>query len=138
MNDWAIRPWLDSSSGRWTPKNEDIIFGRIGIEVGVSNDNFGSVWINCTNTSKGDLGGRIDHGSEDKICGEQNQEGVDGPSDDRREGSGGKGEQQFPEDIFVDAGLWRWSEQGEVWDANKACLVLSSRCICFALLSIRG
>jgi hypothetical protein len=93
MDNGAIRPWLDSSSGRRAPKNENVVFCRIGIQDGIPNDDFGGVWINCTNTSKNDVGGRIDDGREDKVCGEQNQEGVDGPGDDRREGSGWKGEQ---------------------------------------------
>jgi len=81
MNDWAIRPWLDSSSGRQTPKNEDITFGHVGIRDGISNEDFGRVWVNRTNASKGDVGGRIHDGCEDKVCGEQNQDRVDGPGE---------------------------------------------------------
>jgi hypothetical protein len=92
MNDWAIRPWLDSRS-RWTPKNEDIVFGRIDIRDGITNGDFSCVWVDCADTSKGDVGGRIDYGREDKVCGEQNQECVDEPCDDRRERSGRNGEQ---------------------------------------------
>jgi hypothetical protein len=113
MNDWTIRPRLDGSSSRGTPKNEDIMLGRTGIRKRISDDNFGSVRINSTNTSKDNAGGRIDEGCEDKVCGQQNQDSVNRPGDDRGERSGRKGEQYFPENIFFDTGLWRWSEQGE-------------------------
>ena len=108
VNDRAIRPWLDSSSGRRTPKNEDITFGHVGIRDGISNDDFGRVWVNCANTRKGDVGGGINHGCEDKVCGEQNQDRVDRPGENRREASSRKGEQKFPGNISVIAGLWRW------------------------------
>ena len=81
MNDWAIRPWLDSSSGRRTPKDEDITFGHVVIRDGISNDDFGRVGIDCTNTSEGDVGGGINEGREDKVCGEQNQDRVDKPGE---------------------------------------------------------
>ena len=81
MNDWAIRPWLDGSSGRRAPKNDDITFGHVGIRDGISNGDFGRVRINCANTSKDDVGGRIDDGREDKVCGEQNQDRVDEPGE---------------------------------------------------------
>ena len=92
VNDWAVRPWLDSSGGRRTPKNEDITFGHVGIRDGISNDDFGRVWVNRTNTREGDVGGGINDGCEDKVCGEQNQDRVDKPGDDRREASSRKGE----------------------------------------------
>jgi hypothetical protein len=78
MKGWAIHPWLRRSS-RGAPKNEDAIFSRIGAREGISNDDFDGIWINCTETRKGDVGGRIDDGSEDKVRSEQNQEGVDRP-----------------------------------------------------------
>ena len=77
MDSWAVRPRLSSSGGRRAPKNKNVVFGRVGAREGISNDDFGCIWINCTETSEGDVGGRIDDGREDKVCGEQNQEGVD-------------------------------------------------------------
>ncbi len=71
MKDWAICPWLDSSSARGAPKDENITFSHVGARVGISNDDFRCVWIHCTNTSKGDVGGRINDGGKDKVCGEQ-------------------------------------------------------------------
>jgi hypothetical protein len=79
MKGWAIHPWLSRCSSRGAPKNEDIMFGRVGAREGISNDDFDGIWINCTKTGKGDVGGRIDDGREDKVRSEQNQEGVDGP-----------------------------------------------------------
>jgi hypothetical protein len=62
MEGWAVHPWLSSSSGRGAPKNKDIMFGRVGDREGISNDDFDCVWINCTETSKGDVGRRVDDG----------------------------------------------------------------------------
>jgi hypothetical protein len=76
MDGWAVRPRLSSSSGGRAPKNKNVVFGRVGAREGISNDDFGCIWINCTETSEGDVGGRIDDGREDEVCGEQNQEGV--------------------------------------------------------------
>ena len=92
MNDWAIRPRLGSSGGRRTPKNEDITVGHVGIRDGISNDDFGRIGVNRPNTRKGDVGGRIDNGREHKVRGEQNQDRVDGPGENRREASSRKRE----------------------------------------------
>jgi hypothetical protein len=72
MKGRAIHPRLSISSGRRAPKNKNIVFGRVGAREGISNDDFGCIWINCTETSKGDIVGRIDDGREDKVCGEKN------------------------------------------------------------------
>jgi hypothetical protein len=90
MNDRSIGPWFDSSGGRRTPKNEDITFGHVGIKDGISNDDFGRVWIHCTNTSEGDVGGRVNDGREDKVCGEEDQGRVDKPGEYGREASSRK------------------------------------------------
>jgi len=119
MKCWAIRPWLDDRSGRGTPKNEDIMFCRVGARQGISDDHFDRIWINCSKTGKDDICGRIDDGCEEKICGEQNQECVDSPGYDRRQASGRKGEQQFPDDILVVLDLWMWSEQRGVTEGTK-------------------
>lgn len=65
---WAICPWLHSSSGSRTPKNDDIMF--IGAGEGVSNDDFDCIWINCTNARKCDVCGGVNDGGKDKVCGE--------------------------------------------------------------------
>jgi hypothetical protein len=82
MNNWAVHPWLNRSSGCRAPKNEDIVIGHVDIGDGISNDDFGRVWVNCTNARKGDVGGGINDGCEDKVCREQNQDRVDGPGED--------------------------------------------------------
>ena len=131
MEGRAIRPRLSRSSGRGAPKNKHVVFGRVGAREGISNDDFGCIWINCTETSKGDIGGRIDDGREDKVCGEKNQEGVDGTGYDGREASGGKGEQQFPDDVLVAIGVGLWTgrsgQRVEQRMGRVAHLVLSSR-----------
>jgi hypothetical protein len=72
MKSWAIHPWFSSSSGHRAPKNKDIMFGRVKAREGISNDDFGSIWIDCTETSKGDVGGRVNDRREDKVCCKQN------------------------------------------------------------------
>ena len=66
----AICPWLGSGRHCGTPKDEDITIGRVGVRKRIPDDDFGTIWINCTKSSKGDVGGGIDDRGEDKICGE--------------------------------------------------------------------
>lgn len=70
MKGGTIRPWFGSSSGRGTPKNDDIAFSRVGVRKWIPNDDFYTIRVNCTNSSKGDVGGRVYNRGEDKVCGE--------------------------------------------------------------------
>ena len=72
MKGWAVRPWLCRSSGSGAPKNDDIVFSGVGAaREGISDGYLGGIWINSSKTGKSDVVGRIDHGREDKVCGEQ-------------------------------------------------------------------
>ena len=62
MKGRAVRPWLCRSSGRGTPKNDDIVFSSVGAREWISDGYFSRIWINCSKTSKSDVDGRIEDG----------------------------------------------------------------------------
>jgi hypothetical protein len=66
----TIYPWLGSRRSCGTPKNQDITFGRVGVRKWIADDDFDTIWINCADSSKCDVGGRIDNRREDEVCGE--------------------------------------------------------------------